>query len=198
MNFLRFSKFAVVAILLAIVASCGQKDEKPSQPALPKQANEQTAIRYVDYDSLSAKYNLAKDFNEASIRLQNNLEAKQKNLNEGIQAMQRQFAQKEKNNVYASNPQQAQADQAKLQKAYSDAQVQMENEQAKIQRELQGYQKTLNDSVDNFCKSYAKEKGYEIILNKQAALYIDPKYDVTDEIVKGLNKRYTKVAKPKK
>ena len=42
--------------------------------------------------------------------------------------------------------------------------------------------------------SYAKEKGYDYILCKSSGidqvLYAAPAYDVTDEIVKALNKRY--------
>ena len=38
-----------------------------------------------------------------------------------------------------------------------------------------------------------KEKGYEIIFDKAACLFIDEKYDITDEIIKGLNERYNKV-----
>ena len=34
-----------------------------------------------------------------------------------------------------------------------------------------------------------------MVLRKSATLYIDPKYDVTKEVIEGLNKRYTKVAK---
>ena len=36
-----------------------------------------------------------------------------------------------------------------------------------------------------------------MILNKAATFYIDPKFDVTSDVVEQLNKAYTKVA-PKK
>ena len=41
----------------------------------------------------------------------------------------------------------------------------------------------------------AKQKGYDMVLRKSATLYIDPKYDVTQDVIEGLNKRYNKVAK---
>ena len=37
-----------------------------------------------------------------------------------------------------------------------------------------------------------KTKKYEAILNNASTLYIDPSYDITDEIVDLLNKRYVK------
>ena len=41
----------------------------------------------------------------------------------------------------------------------------------------------------------AADKGFDMVIRKSATLYIDPKYDVTDEVIAGLNKRYTKVEK---
>ena len=49
------------------------------------------------------------------------------------------------------------------------------------------------DSIDNFLKDYAKKKGFDMVLRKSATLYIDEKYDVTEEVIEGLNKRYNKV-----
>ena len=71
------------------------------------------------------------------------------------------------------------------------------NKQEEIAKILQENQKDLNDKINEFLKKYAKEKGYDMILNKAATFYIDPKYDVTSDVVEQLNKAYTKVA-PKK
>jgi hypothetical protein len=51
----------------------------------------------------------------------------------------------------------------------------------------------LLDSIDNFMKDYAKKTGFDMVLRKSATLYIDEKYDVTKEVIEGLNKRYNKV-----
>ena len=42
-------------------------------------------------------------------------------------------------------------------------------------------------------KDYAKKKGFDMVLRKSATLFIDEKYDVTNEVIEGLNKRYNKV-----
>ena len=42
-------------------------------------------------------------------------------------------------------------------------------------------------------KDYAKKKGFDMVLRKSATLFIDEKYDVTKEVIDGLNKRYNKV-----
>ena len=164
---------------------------------MPKQANENMTVRYVDADTLLKFYNLAKDYNESATRMQNQLDALQKAQEDKIRNLQASFAQKEKNNVYATNPQQAQADQATYQNAMSAAQKAVANKQEEIAKILQENQKDLNDKINEFLKKYAKEKGYDMILNKAATFYIDPKYDVTSDVVEQLNKAYTKVA-PKK
>ena len=87
------------------------------------------------------------------------------------------------------------ADEAKLAKMQNDAQNYLGNLQQSIQNELMQSQTQLMDSINNFMNEYAKQKGYDMVLRKSATLYIDSKYDVTNEVIEGLNKRYNKVAK---
>lgn len=63
------------------------------------------------------------------------------------------------------------------------------------QMELAQQQQQLNDSIQAFIKEYNKTKGYDAILFKAAGVYFNPALDITDEVIKGLNERYTKVAK---
>ncbi len=191
------NKLLMMAVLTVTVASCGDQKQEAAKPAMPKQTSEETAIRYVDADTLMARYNLAKDFNEAGITMQNNYDAAQKTQSQVIQSMENEFQAKEKKNVYATDPTQAKADQARYQKAVADAQKKLNDMQMNMTKQAQQNNQQLLDSINNYMKIYAKEKGYDMILNKAATFYIDSKYDVTDEVVKGLNKRYTKVAKKK-
>ena len=59
------------------------------------------------------------------------------------------------------------------------------NEQAK-------YNNQLRDSLQAFLKEYNKTKKFDIIISKAGdnLLYANPKYDITNDVVKGLNKRY--------
>ena len=154
-------------------------------------------VRYVDADTLLKFYNLAKDYNESATRMQNQFDALQKAQDEKLRNLQASFAQKQKNNVYATNPQQAQADQATYQNAVVAAQKAVGAKQEEIAKILEENQTDLNNKINDFLKKYAKEKGYDMILNKAATFYVDPKFDVTSDVVERLNKEYTKVA-PKK
>ena len=193
MNFIKhYTKLAVLAVVMLVAAtSC---NDKPAEA--PKAAGgtalENLKIRYIDEDSIMANYNLAKDINEAMLRRQNQLDAAQKQRGNEISKFTNAMQQKYQNNQYLTE-EAFNADQAKLQKMQADAENYLGNLQMSIQNELNQSQIQLLDSIDNFLKDYAKKKGFDMVLRKSATLFIDEKYDVTDEVIEGLNKRYNKV-----
>ena len=66
-----------------------------------------------------------------------------------------------------------------------------------FQAETEKYNKALHDSIANYLKVYNKDKKYSLIFSKQGdnLLYADKAYDVTAEVVAGLNKAYKGSAK---
>ena len=195
MNLNRFSKFATIVALVLLAVSCNEKAPKPAASASsPASGMEKMVIRYVDEDSIMANYNLAKDINEAMLRKQNQFDAAQAQRSNEINKFANSMQQKYKNNGYLSE-ESFNADQATLAKKQRDAENYLGNLQQNMQNELSQSQQQLLDSIDNFMKVYAKQKGYDMVIRKSATLYIDSKYDVTDDVIAGLNKRYTKVEK---
>ena len=174
MNFIKhYSKLALLAAVIMLAAtSCNEKQTAEAPKANGGAALENLKIRYIDEDSIMANYNLAKDINEAMLRRQNQFDAAQKQRGNEISKFGNAMQQKYQNNQYLTE-EAFNADQAKLQKMQADAQ--------------------LLDSIDKFMKDYAKKKGFDMVLRKSATLYIDEKYDVTNEVIEGLNKRYNKV-----
>ena len=196
MNLTRhFAQLIIIAAVAMLAASCNEKP-KEIKPAgtLPQAAMEKLTIRYVDEDSIMNNYNLAKDINEAMLRRQNQFDAAQTQKGNEINKFGTAMQQKLKTNGYLTEDS-YQADEAKLAKMQNDAQNYLGNLQQSIQNELMQSQTQLMDSINNFMNEYAKQKGYDMVLRKSATLYIDPKYDVTNEVIEGLNKRYNKVAK---
>ncbi|KAA6326682.1 hypothetical protein EZS27_024247 [termite gut metagenome] len=56
----------------------------------------------------------------------------------------------------------------------------------------------LRDSINSFLKDYNKEKGYTFIISNTGSdnlLYADKAYDITQEIVNGLNAKYIPATK---
>ncbi len=194
MNFIKhYTKLALFAAVL-LMASATSCNDKPAEA--PKAAGgtglENLKIRYIDEDSIMANYNLAKDINEAMLRRQNQFDAAQKQRGNEISKFGNAMQQKYQNNQYLTEDA-FNADQAKLQKMQADAENYLASLQQSIQNELNQSQIQLLDSIDNFMKDYAKKKGFDMVLRKSATLFIDERYDVTEEVIEGLNKRYNKV-----
>ncbi|MCF0181271.1 MAG: OmpH family outer membrane protein [Muribaculaceae bacterium] len=194
MNFSKLSiSFAIAVAMIVGLAACNEKPAKKDVKGAPA-AMETLKIRYIDEDSVMANYNLAKDINEAMLRRQNQFDAAQTQRGNEINKFGNAMQQKYKNNGYLTE-ESLNADQSKLQKMQNDAQNYLGNLQQSIQNELAQSQIQLMDSINNFMKDYAKQKGFDMVLRKSATVYIDSKYDVTNEVIEGLNKRYVKVEK---
>lgn len=193
MNWKKNLAYLMVVVMAVSATSCNEKPAKKAAPSSsPKTAQEQLVVRYVDEDSLMANYNLAKDINEAMLRRQNQYDAAQQQRGDQINRFAAQMEQKYKNNGYLDEAG-FNADQSKLQKMQNDAQKYLAGLQQSIQNEVNQNTQQLSDSITNFMTEYAKQKGYSMIIRKPATFYIDPKLDVTDDVIKGLNKRYNKV-----
>lgn len=156
-------------------------------------------IAYVQIDTLTSQYQKCRDLEEAFTKKRANAEAtinaKGKNFSDQMQ----EFNRKYQSNQFTQ--QQFEAEQARLAKLQQDLQDLQTRLSVSLQEEYQKEFQALTDTIQNFTKSYAKEKGYDFILCKSSGidnvLYANEAYDVTDEVVKALNKRYTKAA-PKK
>ncbi len=151
-------------------------------------------IRFIDGDSVTAHYNLALDFKEASIRTMSKLENAQRAKTAEIQKFASQIEQKMKSNGYLSEAS-YNADMQALNKKQSDAQAYLATLERNAQQEMLQQQLQLNDSVASFIKDYNAEHGYDAILFKNAGVYFNPALDITQEVIEGLNSRYNRVEK---
>lgn len=181
---------------VAMATSCNQtKNENAAATvAEAKSETHQMVIRYIDEDSLLAQYNLAKDINEAMLRRSNQFDSEQQRRAKDIQKLAADIENKYKSNGYLTQ-ESFNADQNKLAKMQSDAENYLARLQRDIQSEMVQNQIQLNDSINNFLKAYCKEKGFDAVLRKSATFYMGSDYEVTSEVVEGLNKRYNKVEK---
>ncbi len=204
MNKLAISASALLLSLFAISAtSCGDKSSKdaPAQaPVKAAAADDATAplinIRYIDSDSLMAHYNLATDFQEASMRAVSRIENARQAKAAEIQKFGAAIEQKARSNGYLTEAS-YNADMQKIQKMQQDAENYLASLSRKTESELAQQQLQLNDSIENYIKIYNKDKGYDAILFKGAGVYFNPALDITNEIIAGLNARYKKPAESK-
>lgn len=194
----KISYYAAVAIVALGLgsASCSQSSaptSADSTAAAAGEANPTLNIRYVDMDSVSANYNLAKDLQEAHMRAISRLNSAQQQKAGEIQKVAGQIQQKVQNNGYLSEVS-YNADMQRVNKMQQDAETYLGNLQRSQEQELAQLAIQMQDSINSFIKDYNAKFGYDAILIKSAGLYFNPALDITDEIIAGLNARYTKVA----
>lgn len=193
----------LLGLLAVSMTSCGGSDSKASSDTAVqavKAADGATTsnlnIRYIDGDSLMTHYNLAKDFQEASMRAVSKIEGARQAKATEIQKFAAAIEQKGRSNGYLTEAS-YNADMQKLQKMQQDAENYLANLQRNTEMEMAQQQQQFQDSLQSFIKDYNAKKGYDAILFKSAGVYFNPALDVTNDVISGLNARYNKVSESK-
>lgn len=196
-NLLKTMSLAAVATLA--LASCNQSNPQADAQAEAKQtAPTELKIAYVEVDSIMTQYKFCKDYSlilqKKGQNIQNTLASKQQQL----QAAAANFQQKVQQNAYTRE--QAEGIQAGLQKQSNDLQALDQRLSNEFQVETAKYNNALRDSIQHFLAAYNKDKKYSLILSKAGdnLLYADKAYDITNEVIAGLNKAYKPTAATKK
>ena len=188
--------FLAAAAIVAL-ASCNNEspkmDEKPAAEAGQEGG---VKIAYVEVDSLMTQYEFCKEFTlileKKSTNARNTLNSK----GQALQSAMANFQQKLQNNGFTSR-EQAEGQQAAIQRqqqSLQELQARLENELA---QETQKYNAGLRDSLSHFLDAYNKDKKYDLILTKQGdnILYAAKRFDITADVINGLNKRYKSTLK---
>ncbi|MCH5319350.1 MAG: OmpH family outer membrane protein [Paramuribaculum sp.] len=197
--------FSLVLLLGMAAFSCSDnsgngKSSESKSPASSTSTNSDEStptslnIRYIDMDSVAAKYNFALDLQEMTIRAYSKLQNAGQGREAEINKLGQQIEEKMRNNGYLSQ-ESYDADVAKLNKMQQDAQTYLGNLQRQSEQEIAAQQQQLADSIESFIKDYNKTRGYDAILYKAAGAYFNPALDITEEVIEGLNARYNKVEK---
>ena len=192
------------SLLLGIMAlsmtSCGgdSATDKSSATQAPTATSADGAtttssinIRYIDGDSVLAHYQLAKDLQEATMRAVQRIDNARNSKGTEIQKFATSIQQKAQSNGYLTEAS-YNADMQKLQKMQQDAENYLASLIRNAYNELAQQQIQLNDSIEKFIKEYNASKKYDAILYKNAGVYFNPSLDITNEVIEGLNARYTK------
>ena len=182
---------SVMAIALLAMASCNKEAQKVDEKTQAHATQSGSVkIAYVEVDSIMSQYKFCKEYSlilqKKSQNIENTLAAKQNSL----QAAAAKFQQDVQNNKYTQ--QQAEAVQANLQKQGADLQALQQRLGAEFQNETNTFNKALRDSIQHYLAAYNKDKKYGLILSKAGdnILYADKAYDITNEVIAGLNKAY--------
>lgn len=192
--------FAAAAVaLFAMATACSDKANNTEATEAPAKKTAKaegdsfaptTNIRYYNMDSVMANYELVKTFNEANLRTMTELQNAQRSREGELNRMAASIQQKMQNNGYLSEAS-YNADVAELNKKQQNAQNYLGSLQAKAQQEALRQQQEFLDSLNNFLADYNRTRHYDAILLYTPGELFNPALDITDDIVKGLNSRYT-------
>jgi len=185
--------FASVAALL--MASCGGNNNTQTEKKEIATPEGGQIVAYVEWDSLVSQYQFCKDYNEVMAleyeNAQRTLASKQHDLQQHMATVQKKY----ENNQFTTRDEVERA-QASIQREQQDLQELDARLSAQFNENQASFFQEINDSLQAFVKTYNKDRRFSFILSKSGnnILYVDSAYDVTADIVKGLNARYK--AKP--
>ena len=174
-----------LALAMAFIfAQCAENKGTASTASSPAAVSSGSLkIAYVEIDSLLTKYRYWNDLNELMIQ---NEKAKE------LEKEMREFQRKLENNGFASR-ERAEQENLRLAQKQRDLQQLQEKLANDLQTENQKNSLQLRDSINSFLKIYNKDKGYSLIISNTGfdnLLYADQAFNITSEIVEGLNARY--------
>ena len=187
-----FGTLAIAAMATVAFSSCNKQNEqveKKSETA-PKSEVGSLKIAYVEVDSIMTQYKFCKDYSLILQKKGQNIQSTLASTQQALQAASSNLHQKVQQNAYTRE--QAEAIQAGLQKQNADLQMLNQRLSNEFQVETEKYNSALRDSIRHFLNEYNKDKKYSLILSKAGdnLLYADKAFDITNDVVAGLNKAY--------
>lgn len=190
--------FAALALIVLFSQCAGKTDNATA--TTPEKATaglSDMKIAYVEVDTLLAKYNFCVDLNEAMVKKEENVRLTLNQKANELGKQKQDFQKKYENNAFISQ-ERAQQEYARLAKMEQDLQALGNKLQSELANENAKNSLQLRDSINAFLKEYNKKKGYSLIISNTGfdnLLYADSTFNITKEIVAGLNARYTPSSK---
>ena len=179
--------FAACAALVLTACREQQAETPETQPV----QTEGLKVAYIEVDSLMSQYQFCKDYNillnKKGENAQRVLADKQRTLQNHAAALQKKY----ESNGFTTRDEVERAqnqltrEQQDLAELEQRLMTELANEQANLTAEMR-------DSIQAFLRVYNKSKKFDYILSRSGdnILMANPQYDITEDVVRGLNKRY--------
>ena len=188
---------AALALIVLFSQCAGKADNQAANASTQAAGLSGMKIAYVEIDSLLTKYRFWNDLNEMMIQKEENIRTTLNEKAKELDKEMREFQRKLENNGFASR-ERAEQENMRIAQKQRDLQQLQEKLTSELQTENQKNSLQLRDSINSFLKIYNKDKGYSLIISNTGfdnLLYADQAFNITSEIVEGLNARYTPAAK---
>lgn len=181
-----------VAVLFYLQFSSGSKDGKVSAAGTKEVPQGDFKIAYFEIDSIEAHFDYYK---EVSNSIQSKAQENSKQLNQLKQtfADKYQELQRTAQTMTQAELNSKQQELMQMEKTYNSKEQMMNNE---MQDESMKKMLDVRQKISDYLKEYNVSKGYAFIVgNNDASIafyYKDAAYDITADVIKGLNERYKK------
>lgn len=163
------------------------KEKKEVAVVTGKNGQNSFRIAYFDIDSLQSNYTFYKDALEE-------MKGKESAANAELQDLKTRFQRRVQQ---LQNEARSQADQEAAQKELSTMEQNYRKREAQLGENLQTQQmdmtKLMRKQIEDYLAEYNKTKGYAYIFSYEPGFimyYKDSAYDVTADLVRGLNEQY--------
>lgn len=196
------SIFSIAAVALGLLgatfmSACNQPASKKASdsttPSVESAASvDEEFVAYVNADSLSAKYEYFKDVRE---KLEAKIKKAQNDLQSKGQAFQREINEYQQKAHTMSADERQKTEERLARKQDELGQLDQNTSMSLAQDESTEMDK-IYTSITEFLEKYSKEKDYKLVLTYSKAnptvLYIDPSFDITNQVIDELNAEYKK------
>lgn len=185
--------FASAVAALFLATSCKNAPADGENATAEESEDNAVALKiaYVELDTLMSQYQLYKDYSEVLNRKGNNIQKtlaqKQRTLESHAAALQKKYD----NNGFTTRDELERA-QANIQKEQEELQELAARLNDDFSREQARINEEARDSIQSFLNVYNKTKKYDYVMIKAGdnLLIANPRFNITADVVKGLNKRY--------
>jgi|694.fasta_scaffold42103_3 outer membrane protein len=203
MNQLKNVGLVLMGALLVYTTACGDKTKKDgkkgtdtTEPVVVDPKENTMKIGYYNVDSLNEQYKLVKEVSDE-------IEGKITKMSANFDAEVKQFekwakdmSDKMEKGLLMSREEKEFADK------YQKRQMELAQKEQKLSAEIQQMQSEqfikATNRVNDFVERYAKENGFDMIFQYQIGgqiVYINEAFDVTTDIINGLNADYDQLKK---
>ena len=188
---------AALALIVLFSQCAGKADNQAANASTQAAGLSGMKIAYVEIDTLLAKYNYCVDLNEAMVKKSENVRLTLNQKAKDLDRQKQEFQTKVQNNAYLTQ-ERAQQEYNRIAKLEQDLQNLGNKLQSELMSENEKNSLQLRDSINAFLKEYNKTRGYSMIISNTGfdnLLYADSAFNITKEIVDGLNARYSSAKK---
>lgn len=154
-------------------------------------SNKSFRIAYFEMDSLAANFNLVKDLKAEMIKKEDAINAEMEQLSRNLQQKFNTY----QNQATSGNMTEEQSEAASRDMKGLDDQ--MKNRKQTLDAEYSDFvmrrQNDIKSKIEAFLKDYNKTKDYSYIVSYEQGLfyYRDTAYNITNDVIKGLNDLYS-------